>query len=234
MKILIVHAHPEPGSFSGALTQEAIRVLELEGHEVVVSDLYALGWNPVSDRRNFTTVLDPDYLKLQDEERNAVQHDGFSIDVQAEIDKVMACDALIFQFPLWWFSLPAILKGWVERVFAAGVAYSGGRWFENGVFKGKRAMLSLTTGGPESMFSPDGLNGDIHKLLYPINHGIFRFVGFDVLPPFISWQPAHVEASQRANYLEQYGARLRTLWVDSPIEYPSLSEFIPGTFVKRR
>ena len=233
MKILIVHAHPEPASFSGGLTNEAVRVLQSDGHEVVVSDLYAMGWNPVSDRANFTTTSNPDYLKLQDEERFAVMNAGFAPDVQQEIDKVLTCDVLIFQFPLWWFSMPAILKGWVDRVFAAGIAYGGGRWFDNGVFKGKRALLSLTTGGPESIFAKDGLNGDIKMLLYPINHGILRFVGFDVLSPFIVWQPAHIEALDRAKYMEQYAHKLRNLWTESPIDYPSLSEYIPGSFTKR-
>jgi len=128
MNILIVHAHPEPRSFNGAMMREAVRVLEAEGHEVTVSDLYAMRWNPASDRSNFTTEADPDFLKLQNEEVHAAQHDGFAPDVQAEITKVLACDALIFQFPMWWFAMPAILKGWVDRVFAAGVAYGGGRW----------------------------------------------------------------------------------------------------------
>jgi hypothetical protein len=49
---------------------------------------------------------------------------------------------------LWWFGLPAALKGWAERVFAMGRTYGGGHIDETGVFRGKRALLSLTTGGP--------------------------------------------------------------------------------------
>ena len=202
------------------------------GHEVVVSDLYAMGWDPRSDRSNFSTVQNADFLKLQDEERFAAEHAGFSVDLQQEMDKVLSCDLLIFQFPLWWFSLPAILKGWVDRVFAAGGGYGGGRWFDNGVFKGKRAMLSLTTGGSAGMFSEDGLNGDINMLLYPINHGIFRFVGFDVLRPFVAWQPGRIENDERVLILEAYEHRLRTLWLEEPISYPSLSEFHPGSFTR--
>lgn len=54
---------------------------------------------------------------------------------------------MIWQFPLWWFSVPGILKGWVDKVFAMGRTYGGGRIYEKGVFQGKKAMLSLTTGG---------------------------------------------------------------------------------------
>lgn len=233
MKVLIVYAHPEPKSFNGALLREAVRVLESEGHEVIVSDLYAMNWNPCSDRANFTTVSDSDFLKLQDEEIYAGRHGGFAPDIQAEMDKLLACDALIFQFPMWWFSMPAILKGWVDRVLAAGVTYGGGRFYDKGVFRGKRAMLSLTTGGSEVSFAEDGLFGDIGSLLSPINHGVFRFVGFDVLPAFVAWQSARVGDEGRAAYLQSYGTRLRALWSDEPIAYPSLSDF-DENFVRRK
>ncbi|TIU61547.1 MAG: flavodoxin family protein, partial [Mesorhizobium sp.] len=81
--------------------------------------LYAIGFNPISDRRNFTTIRDANYYRQQSEEANAAAHDGFAPDIQAEMGKLFWCDALILQFPLWWFGLPAILKGWVDRVFAS-------------------------------------------------------------------------------------------------------------------
>ncbi|WP_210214002.1 MULTISPECIES: NAD(P)H-dependent oxidoreductase [unclassified Mesorhizobium] len=149
------------------------------GHEVVVSDLYAMGFNPVSDRRNFTTVRDANYYHQQTEEANAAAHDGFAPDIQAEMDKLFWCDALILQFPLWWFGLPAILKGWVDRVFASGGRiYGGGKWYDRGVFSGKRAMCSVTIGGPPPIYSDRGLNGPIGAILFPINHGMLYFVGF--------------------------------------------------------
>ena len=100
MRIFIVHAHPEPNSFNGALTSAAQGALSAAGHEVVVSDLYAMGFNPVSDRRNFTTVRDATYYRQQAEEANAAAHDGFAPDIHAEMDKLFWCDVLILQFPL--------------------------------------------------------------------------------------------------------------------------------------
>lgn len=225
MNIFIVHAHPEPQSFNGALTDHARRTLEGAGHEVQVSDLYAMKFNPVSDRRNFTTVKDPAHFKQQVEELHATEVNGFAPEIAAELAKLDWCDALILQFPLWWFSLPAVLKGWVDRVFAMGRIYGAGKWYDQGAFKGKRAMVSLTTGGPEPMYGATGLNGDISTILYPINHGILRFVGFDVLPPFIAWSVARAGADQRQRYLEQYESRLLTLWETPPIQYPRLDEY---------
>ena len=117
MRVFIVHAHPEPKSFNGALTCHAERVLRTNGHEVRISDLYAMRFDPISDRRNFTTTVDGDYFKQQQEEMHATEHDGFAADIQAELDKVDWCDALVFQFPLWWLGLPAML---IRRLRSSG------------------------------------------------------------------------------------------------------------------
>lgn len=225
MKVLIVHASPEPLSFNSAMTRYAIDVLGADGHAVRVSDLYAMHFDPVSDRRNFLEQHDPHQFKQQIEELHASETGGFAVDILAEIEKLEWCDALIMQFPLWWFGLPAILKGWVDRVMVMGRVYGRGRWYDAGAFKGKRAMLSLTTGSPEHAFREGGLHGDMATVLYPINHGILRFTGFDVLPPFIAWSVAHVSEEMRRTYLEQYGQRLRSLRTAEPIVYPPLSDY---------
>ncbi len=229
MKVFIVHAHAEPQSFNGALTRHAKTVLEAAGHEVKISDLYAMNFDPLSDRRNFTSIKNPDYYRQQTEEAYANEVNGFAPDIVAEMEKLEWCDVLIFQFPLWWFSLPAILKGWVDRVFAFGRVYGGGKWYDNGVFQGKKAMLSLTTGGGDSsikgIYSETGLNGSIHNILFPINHGIFRFVGFDVLPPFIAWGASRASDEKRQAYLEEYQQRLLTIPETQAIAYPSLKDY---------
>jgi len=230
MNVFIVHAHPEPKSFNGALTEKARHHLVGSGHEVVVSDLYAMGWQARSDRANFTSIADADYFKQQSEEATATERSGFAADIAAEQEKLFACDILILQFPLWWFSLPAVLKGWVDRVFAMGRVYGGGHWYDRGRLSGRRAMLSVTVGGPSSMYGPDGLNGDIDALLYPIQHGMLRFVGFDVLPPFISWQPARIPLAQREVYLAAYAQRLDQLRTLKPLHFPSLDLYDPVTF----
>jgi len=225
MKILIVHAHPEPKSFNGALTQRAVDTFTAEGHEVVVSDLYAMGFDPVSDRSNFTTVADPDYYKQQAEEAYATEHGGFAADVLAEIEKLEWCDALIFQFPLWWFGAPAILKGWVDRVFAYKRTYAGGFWYGKGAFKDKRALISVTTGGMDTAYSPTGLNGDMSRLLFPIQHGMLAFTGFQVLPPALFYSVAHISDADRAAMLDGWSERLRSIWTTDPIVWtPTLND----------
>ena len=226
MRVFIVHAHPEPRSFNGAMTRAAVEGLRASGHEVHVSDLYAMGFNPVSDRRNFVTIHDPHYYRQQAEEAHAAQLDGFARDIQGEMDKLFWCDALILQFPLWWFGLPAMLKGWVDRVFASGGrTYGGGKWYDDGVFAGKRAICAITIGGPASMYSQHGLNGPIATILFPIHHGMLYFTGFAVVEPFIVHAPVRIGDDERAVHLERYRERVLGLGTAPTITYPKLADY---------
>jgi NAD(P)H dehydrogenase (quinone) len=218
MKVFIVYAHAESKSFNGALFQTTEETLRAAGHKVVKSDLYAMKFDPVSDRRNFTTVKNPDFFKQQIEEMHATEAGGFAPDVEAELRKMEACDLMIWQFPLWWFGLPAILKGWVDRVFAMGRTYGGERFYENGVFKGKPALLSVTTGGPEAVYRKGGWNGDIHAILRPIQRGILRFTGWSVLAPNIVYAPVRASAGERRSWLNNWAARLRAIESEKPTE----------------
>ncbi len=211
MRYLIVSAHPEPQSFNHSLVRAATTFLEAQGHEVKHSDLYAMQWQPVSDRRNFSSVHNPDYYKQQLEELHATEHDTFSADIATEMDKLFWYDTLILQFPLWWFGMPAIMKGWVDKVFAMGKIYSSAKWFETGSFVGKKAMVSITTGGPQRNYSEGGRHPSVEKLLLPIHHGILEFNGFTVADPFVSWEVAHIADSEREQYIKQFQQRLVNL-----------------------
>ena len=218
MKILIVYWHPEPQSFNGAMFRTACETLTNAGHEVKTSDLHEMRFDPVSGRKNFTSVKNRDYFKQQIEEMNATETGGFSEEIEAEMEKIDWCDLMIWQFPLWWFGLPAALKGWVDRVFAMGRVYGLGHYFETGVFCGKKALLSLTTGGPEEAFNQGGFNGDISGILRPIQRGILEFVGFSVLAPQIVYGPVRMTNHEREHHLAAYSKRLRQIAQESPID----------------
>jgi NAD(P)H dehydrogenase (quinone) len=210
VNVLIVYAHPEPRSFNGAMRDLAVATFTAEGHQVQVSDLYAIRFNPVLDRHDFIGKADPHFFQPALEQKHAIDTDPFVRELEAEMDKVRWADVIIFQFPMWWFSVPAILKGWVDRVFAAGFAYGGGRQYGTGVFKGKLAMCAVTTGAPEAAWRPD-FDGEIAKIMFPINHGMFYFCGFTVLEPFYAYAPAHVGEAGRQQILADYEQALRHL-----------------------
>jgi len=227
---LIVLCHPEVTSFSHAMADTAKSNLEKQGYIVQISDLYTMGFDPVNDRRNFTGVKNPDRFNQQAEEANAVATDGFNESIKAEMDKVAWCDLLIFQCPINWFALPAMLKGWVDKVFASGFAYGGGKWYDVGIFKGKKALLSITTGAPGFMFLSDGIQGDIDQILFPITHGIFFFCGFTPLKPYVVYSPSHVDEATRTNFLAAYGEFITNIDTAPVLKYRGVKDAVmtPG------
>ncbi|MFT4202433.1 MAG: NAD(P)H-dependent oxidoreductase [Chitinophagaceae bacterium] len=214
MKVLIVLAHPESKSFNAAMYQSAIKTLEAGGHEVKTSDLYRMNFNPVSDRHNFTNVKNTAYFNQQNEELFAYENNTFSSDICVEQDKVYWCDLMIWQFPLWWFSFPAILKGWVDRVFAMGKFYNNGQIYEAGLMKGKKALLSLTTGGPEKNYIRERY-GSIGEILHPIQKGILEFVGFSVLHAEVNFSIERTTDMERQAMLEQWSNRLKNIFEEA-------------------
>jgi len=123
--------------------------------------------------------------------------------------------------------MPAILKGWIERVYAFGFAYGVGEhsdthWgdrFGEGTLAGKRAMLMVTAGGWESHYGPRGINGPIDEVLYPIQHGILFYPGFDVMPPFIVYRADSTDESRFVHIRDELGQRLDTLFSADPIAF---------------
>jgi NAD(P)H dehydrogenase (quinone) len=225
LNVLIVFAHPEPKSFNGALKDLAVDTLTNAGHEVVVSDLYADGFAAAAGPADVTERANPERFDLGAEQAHAARTSGFSADIQREIDRVFTADLLLMQFPMWWFSLPAILKGWIDRVFAFGVTYDFGRTWDKGVLRGKRAMLSLTTSAPPNVFMPDGRSGDLERILWPIHGGVLALCGCQVLPPFVGYAVPWIDDEGRRDVLDAYQQRLLGLDHDAPLFFHKLDEF---------
>ena len=227
MNVLLVFAHPEPRSFNGALRDVAVQELEAEGHAVRVSDLYASGWRSEVARGDFPSLAPDERLKVAAASGQAFTAGSLTADVKAEQERLLWADALILQFPLWWFSMPAILKGWVDRVYSFGFAYGVGeqsdrRWgdrYGEGTLAGKRAMLLVTTGGWEEHYSARGINGPIDDLLFPINHGILYYPGYNVLPPFVAYRVDRLNEAGFQTIAERLRERMRTLATTAPIPY---------------
>lgn len=216
-KVLIIHAHPEPKSFCSSLRTAAVEHFSKKGGLVQQSDLYAMGFNPVGGKEDFKALNNPDFFKYQMEQVNAYTNNLFVDELKEEMNKLEWCDVLIFNFPMWWFGLPSILKGWIDRVFAMGFAYGNGKGvYENGIFKEKTAFVTFTTGGPEISYM-EGKNGDLKTILFPIHHGVFYFAGMTVLPPFISFGPARKSKEELTFELDRYKTFLESIDSTEPI-----------------
>jgi NAD(P)H dehydrogenase (quinone) len=222
--VLIVHAHPEPTSLTAQLAAAARDALRRQGHEVIQSDLYAMGWKAVYDERDFPERLDPERLSIVDESGHAFRTGTQPDDIAAEQAKLLAADAVVFQFPLWWFGMPAIMKGWIERVYAYGLAYGNKgagnthRYGEGGL-AGRRAMLSVTTGGPASDYAARGINGQLDELLFPITHGVLFYPGMEVLPTYAVHGAGRLDAAGVDVAKAGLAARMEHLFTDAPIAY---------------
>jgi len=225
MKVLIVHAHPEPKSFTAALRDQAVSTLESQGHEVQVSDLYAMNWNPVASADDFSSRENPEYLVYALEQRLGVKSQSLSPDIQQELDKLLWADLLILNFPIFWFSTPAMLKGWIDRVLVSGVCYGGKRFYDQGGLSGKKALVTVTLGGREHMFGDGAIHGPLEDMLRPILRGTLAYVGFDVLQPFVAWHVPYISDEARQEFLTNYQQRLEHVSDDLPMQFPRLAQF---------
>jgi NAD(P)H dehydrogenase (quinone) len=208
MKALVVYAHPEPTSFTAALKDTAVQALEGAGHDVTVSDLYAEGFDPVAGRHDFTTVADPDRFHYQAEQLEAATLDGFAEDLRREQQRVGEADLFVFVFPIWWGGVPAILKGWFDRVLAYGFAYRDGRRYETGLFQGRAAVLGMTSGGTRRRFTEGGAYGPIGQVLWPTQHCMVEYLGLATAEPFVAYAAPRVDEAERTAYLQAWAQRV--------------------------
>jgi NAD(P)H dehydrogenase (quinone) len=222
--VLLIHAHPEPTSLTRTLVEVAKTSLLASGHRVLESDLYAMNWKAVFDAADFPQRVNEDRLCFVSESGNAYAKRAQTQDVEDEQAKLRQADAIVFQFPIWWFSFPAILKGWVDRVFAYGLAYgykdagNQHRYGEGG-FAGKRALLSVTVGGPFEDYGARGINGSLEQILFPITHGTLFFSGMEVLPTFAVYGTGRLSEAETGLAIEGLNNRLDGLFTDAPIPF---------------
>lgn len=158
---LLIYAHPNPKSFNAAVRDVVVKKLESMGGSILIRDLYAIGFRPASTREDFARM----------------QH-GISPDVAEEQAYIKSADVIIFIHPIWWFGMPAILKGYIDRVFSYGFAYASGKNGVEGLLNGKKVMVFNTTGGDEANYIKNGYADAIRK---QVDVGTFGFCGMDVV-----------------------------------------------------
>jgi putative NADPH-quinone reductase len=149
MRILVVYAHPSPQSFCRAALERVLAGLAVGGHEVDVLDLYAEGFNPVIDEAEWRTYMnEPARLEAV---------------MSRHIELVRRAEGLVFVFPTWLFSAPAMLKGWLERVFIPGVSFSlpeQGQQAPSSLLRHIRLVAGVTsTGTPWWLMAAAGFPG---------------------------------------------------------------------------
>jgi NAD(P)H dehydrogenase (quinone) len=184
MKILVVYAHPNPASFNHALLDQFNQGLQAAGHEAEILDLYALGFNPVLSAADLA----------------ALPQGKIPPDIAAHQDRVARAEGLAFIFPLWWSSLPALLKGWIDRVFSLGFAYDFREGGPVGLLKHRKALLITTCGGDQAFFDQSGIRQAIQTT---VDLGVFAFTGIAQVQHEFFYNVVQTDPATRGKYLEQ-------------------------------
>lgn len=132
MRVLVVHAHPDPESYGAALHATAVAALREAGHAVDDCDLHAEGFDPVmscTERRGYHAVP---------QNRSPVS---------GHVERLLAADALVLAFPVWNYGYPAIMKGYFDRVFLPGVSFRMSEGMVRPNLTNIRKLMAITTYG---------------------------------------------------------------------------------------
>jgi NAD(P)H dehydrogenase (quinone) len=187
MRHLVIVAHPRLNSLTMRLAHAYVEELASRGHQHTLHDLYRMEFDPVLTNAEIeqprSPATPPEVLQAQQD--------------------VQAAEAITVIYPLWWLSMPAILKGYIDRVFARGVAYESRQGQVHALLTGKKCVLVTLSGAPLALLAGTG-RWDAVKMLQDTH--VFRAVGFDVLEHL---HFDHIEPGLPATAVTEHVTRVR-------------------------
>lgn len=160
---LIIYCNPNMKSLSAAYRDAVVELTEMSGDRVNVRDLYNIGFHPV----------------LEQTDLEAIKHGQIPPEIKVEQDYIMWADLLTFIYPIWWAGMPALLKGYIDRVFSKGFAYimdDEGHW--KGLLEEKKVVILNNMGYPYDYYEKNGMLASLKQIA---EEGIFKFCGINVL-----------------------------------------------------
>jgi len=190
LKYLILYAHPNPKSFNHAICETVHAELNRSGATVSVRDLYSMNFNPVLSADDLAGMMQG---QLQPE-------------VKAEQEHISSADVIIVIYPLWWAGMPAILKGYIDRIFTDGFAYRIAGTDLEGLLKNKRVLLITTTGAPKEMYEASGM---FKSMAQTTGEGIFQFTGMELIEHKYFCAIPYVTDEDRKKMLEELSEFVR-------------------------
>jgi len=161
MKNLIIYAHPNSGSLNHFFKQTILETLQESGEEIEVRDLYEINFNPV--------------LSLND--MNGQRMGKVAPEIQTEQDFIAWADRIIFVYPIWWTGMPAIMKGYIDRVFSYGFAYRYDNGVQKGLLTGKKTVIVNSHGKSNAEYEASGMD---KALALTSDTGIFTYCDLDI------------------------------------------------------
>ena len=187
MNVLIVYAHPNPASFNRAILEVVDTALRDRGHATRVRDLYAMHCRAVLDGEDLLRNWRGD----------------LPADTRREQDAVRWAGGLVFVYPIWWFGPPAILKGWIDRVFTRKFAFDFGPDGMMGLLTQEKALIINTLGGDAATYQRERW----HELLVrPMAEGVLGACGIRNVLHRAFYQVPTVSQAERQAMLEDVRA----------------------------
>lgn len=183
MKHLIIYANHNTESFNASIRDAISEVYTSAGHETIVRDLYKLGFNPVLSTADF----------------QALHSGSLPQDIVTEQDYIRWADQITFVYPVWWTGMPAILKGYIDRIFLYGFAYTITESGIKGLLNDKKILLFSTTGQSKEAYEQSGMYDAMNLTT---NTGIFGFCGAEVLEHIYFPAVLSVDDKTREQYIE--------------------------------
>lgn len=194
MKHLILYAHPNPKSFNAAVLETTVKTLEEKGHQVTVRNLYKMEFDPV--------------LKGSDFE--AFQAGRNPADIEKEHRYILEADVITMIYPIWWAGIPAMLKGYIDRVFSYGFAYKyNEQGSPVGLLSGKKGFIINTQGTPAEYYDSTGMTDAMKKTS---DTGILGFCGIESVGHIFFDAVPTIDDITRKGMLDTLALKLKSLW----------------------
>ncbi|RKO71173.1 flavodoxin family protein [Sphingobacterium puteale] len=194
MKHLIIYAHPIDSSLNNHFKQIVKETLLQNGQEVIVRDLYQLNFNPV--------------LSLDDV--NGQRRGIVDQDVKREQDYIIWADSITFIYPIWWTGMPAIMKGYIDRVFSYGFAYRYDAGVQKGLLTGKSAYIINSQGKSMMEYQETGMD---KALKLTSDKGIYSYCGLEIKQHFFFDRADRAED----HTVEAWGSQLRQVYLENKL-----------------
>jgi NAD(P)H dehydrogenase (quinone) len=193
MNVLVIYTHPIKESFNRKILAAVEQRLEESGHSVKIADLYAEKFPCAMTAEDFA----------------AFENLPMPPEILSEQERVDWCDAMIFIFPIWWWSLPAMLKGWIDRVMSYGWAWVDPKDPDSGHLRHRKILVLATAGDSKESFAKRGYDTALHTQL---NIGTWNYCGFkDITTRIFHDVGPFTPESTRLAYLQEAQALARKL-----------------------
>ena len=192
MNYFIIYCHPNEKSFNKAILEQVTDELYSTGEIFDICNLYSSGFDPL----------------LREKDLQQIHAGNIPVDITKQQQRIKEADRLVFIFPIWWVSMPALLKGYIDKVFSMGFAYSYSSKGVIPLLTDKQAIIINTMGSNYNEYEQTGM---LHLIQKQFSVGIFNFCGIEIIGHLILGDVIRSTPEQRTDMLQQVKQYIHTI-----------------------